>query len=65
MQNLNNESQSLYFLTKRNREESASQEVALWRQGEKDKARNFFKKAVDVTNEMVLKVIEVCIGGSR
>lgn len=46
----------------RKREESINKGLALWRQGEKEKAREVFKKSlhVDVTNEMALKVIEVC-----
>jgi predicted negative regulator of RcsB-dependent stress response len=32
---------------------------ALWNAGKKEEARTCFKKAIDVTNEMALKVIEV------
>ena len=44
----------------RKREESINKALALWRQGEKEKAREVFKKSLDVTNEMALKVIKVC-----
>ena len=44
----------------RKHEESINKGLALWRQGEKEKAREVFKKSLDVTNEMALKVIEVC-----
>ena len=41
----------------RKREESINEGLALWRTGEKEKAREVFKKSLDVTNEMALKVI--------
>lgn len=49
-----------FFSIIRKREESINKGLALWRQGEKEKAREVFKKSLDVTNEMALKVIEVC-----
>jgi len=48
----------LLFSYKKNREESANKGLALWRNGE---GKESFKKAVDVTSEMALKVIIIII----
>ncbi|KAM7445119.1 Rad2 nuclease [Porites harrisoni] len=44
---------------RRNREESRDKGLTLWRQGRKEEAKELFKKAVNISNDMALKLMEV------